>query len=117
MKNPVIVGTEANKVHMRNVNKLRKSLSLFDFNCEMGFFNNLNYIGANVAGRDVLLFNNVVKSGNSLKTKSIQLKKQGARRIYCFGFHALCQNDLGDRLMDELPITQLIMTNSVFHAQ
>ena len=92
MKNPVIVGTESNKVHMRNVNKLRRSFSLFDFQCEMGFFNNEAYIGADVRGRDVLLFNNLVRSGNSLKTKSKFLKDSGARNIYCFGFHGLCQN-------------------------
>jgi hypothetical protein len=65
--NPIIIGTEANKVHMRNVTKLKRSLSLFDINSDMGFFNDGQYMGPSVKGRDILLFNNLVRTGNSLR--------------------------------------------------
>lgn len=41
----------------------------------------------------------------------------GARNIYCFGFHGLCTNDLFEDLIKSLPIEELIMTNSISHAQ
>lgn len=52
---------------MRNVTKLKRSLSLFDINSDMGFFNDGQYIGPSVKGRDILLFNNLVRTGNSLR--------------------------------------------------
>ena len=84
---------------MRNINKLKRSLSLFDIKSEMGVFNDGSYVGPDVKGRDILLFNNLIRSGNSLKNYSKELKKKGAGQIYCFAFHGLCQNDLIERLV------------------
>ena len=56
----------------------------------MGLFNEGSYSGPDVKGRDVLLFNNLIRTGNSLRKNSKHLKKLGAKDIYCFGFHGLC---------------------------
>jgi hypothetical protein len=116
VKDPVIVGARSNKNHLRQVTQLWKTFGLFDFQCGMGFYNNDLYIGEDVANRDVVLFSNVVRTGNTILQQSKDLKHRGARNIYCFGFHGLCTDDKLNHLINELPIKELIMTNSIQHA-
>lgn len=54
--------------------------------------------------RDVVLYNSLVRTGNSIKREVKILKEKGARRIYCYGFHGLCSNDLFEDLINSLPI-------------
>ncbi len=82
----------------------------------MGFFNHLEYIGENVAGRDVLLYNNLLRTGTTMTSQVKHLKSLGARDIYYFGFHGMCLHDHFEKLVSSLPIEELIMTNSVFQA-
>jgi phosphoribosylpyrophosphate synthetase len=56
----------------------------------MGFYNDETYLGEDVKGRDVILFNNLIRSGKNFRFQSNDLKKKGAKNIYCFGFHGLC---------------------------
>lgn len=81
----------------------------------MGFYNNANYLGEEVKGRDVILYTNMIRTGKTIREQSIDLKKKGARNIYCFGFHGLCTNEQLEKLINELPIKELIMTNSIQH--
>ena len=95
----MLVGNQSNKRYLQNIHKLSKTFKVFDYNCDYGVFNEGEYIGKNVSGRDVILYNNFIRTGLSLKRNVKSLKKMGARTIYCFGFHALCSNDLFDDLI------------------
>lgn len=70
MKDPVIVGARANRLHIRNVYQLYKTFKLFDFNCSLGFFNNANYIGDEVKDRDVGLFTNIMRTGETMREQA-----------------------------------------------
>lgn len=67
-------------------------------------------------GKDVLLYNNLLRTGNTMITQVRKLKNLGARDIYYFGFHGMCVHDHFEKLVSSLPIEELIMTNSVFQA-
>lgn len=110
------MASQSTEHYMLNIHQLKDSFNLFGLNCELGSFNDFDYIGENVKGRDVVLYNNLVRTGLSTKNHVKALKKMGARRIYCFGFHGLCTNDLFEDLIKSLPIEELIMTNSIFHS-
>lgn len=100
----MLIGTQSTQRYIQKIHKLSKTFKLFDYNCDFGFFNENEYIGKNVKGRDVILYNNLVRTGLSIKKNVKNLKKMGARNIYCFGFHGLCTNDLFDDLIKSLPI-------------
>lgn len=40
----------------------------------------------------------------------------GARHIYVYGFHGLCKDETFEELIKYLPIEELVMTNTIFHA-
>ena len=115
IKDPVIVGARSNRLHIKSVTQLWKTFGLFNYRCGMGFYNNSNYLGEEVRGRDVILFTNMIRSGKTIREQSWDLKRKGARNIYCFGFHGLCTNEQLEKLISELPIKELIMTNSIQH--
>lgn len=115
VKDPVIVGARSNKNHLRAVTQLWKTFGFFDFHCGMGFYNKDLYIGDEVKNRDVIIFSNILRSGNTLLQQSKDLKKKGARNIYCYGFHGLCTHERLEHLINELPIKELILTNSIQH--
>ena len=114
---PVIIASQGNEHYMNSINRLHQSFKMFETDCDLGFFsNNYTYVGDCLQGRDVILYNNMVRTGLSTKQHVKALKKLGAGRIYCFGFHGLCASDLFEDLIKQLPIEELIMTNTIFHA-
>ena len=116
VKDPVIVGARSNKNHLRQVTQLWKTFGLFDFHCGMGFYNQDLYIGDDVQNRDVILFTNILRTGYTLVQYARDLKQKGARNIYCYGFHGLCTDEKLNHLINELPVKELILTNSIQHA-
>jgi ubiquitin C-terminal hydrolase len=74
MQNPVIVGSSTTNNYLRNVSRLKNSFKLFGFDCDVGFFNDAEYIGENLKGKDVLLYNNLVRTGVTTKLHVKQLK-------------------------------------------
>jgi phosphoribosylpyrophosphate synthetase len=58
----------------------------------------------------------MIRTGKTIREQSQDLKRKGARNIYCFGFHGLCTNDQFEKLINELPVKELIMTNSIQHS-
>ena len=40
----------------------------------------------------MILYKDLVRTGNSTKRQVKILKSMGARNIYCYGFHGLCSN-------------------------
>lgn len=67
LSDPVLIGSRSNRLHIRNVTQLYNTFQLFAYNCGMGFFNNAIYIGEDVKDRDVLLFSNVIRTGQTLR--------------------------------------------------
>ena len=61
-------------------------------------------MGADVKGKDILLYNNLLRTGNSIIKQSKILKSLGARDIYYFGFHGMCLHDDFEKLVSNLPI-------------
>ena len=116
IKDPVIVGARSNRLHLKAVNQLYKTLGLFNYNCGMGFYNQEDYIGEDFKDRDVVLFSNLIRTGSTVSKISKEIKKKGARNIYCYGFHASIKSDQLSSLMEELPVKELIMTNTVQHS-
>lgn len=116
VKDPVIVGARSNRLHVRAVTQLSSTFGLFNYRCGMGFYNNAVYMGEEVRDRDVILFTNMIRTGKTIREQSQDLKRKGARNIYCFGFHGLCTNDQFEKLINELPVKELIMTNSIQHS-
>lgn len=82
----------------------------------MGFYNGKNYIGEDVNNKDVVLFSNIIRTGRTISELSRDLKNRGANNIYCYGFHGLCSIEGFDKLINELPIKELIMTNTIQHS-
>lgn len=74
LENPVIIGSQATQNYLHNVSRLKNSFKLFGFDCDVGFFNDRDYIGKSVKGKDVLLFNNLVRTGKSTKKHVKELK-------------------------------------------
>lgn len=79
--------------YIRNVTRLKNSFQLFGFECDVGFFNDRDYIGEKIKGKDVLLFNNLVRTGNTTKKHVKLLREMGAKHIYVYGFHGLCKDE------------------------
>ena len=104
LEKPVIVACQGTEHYMNNIHQLNHSLNLCGVNCQLGFCNNHTYSGEGVKHRDVILYNNLVRTGNSTKKHVKELKKMGANRIYCFGFHGLCSSELFEDLIKSLPI-------------
>ncbi len=46
-----------------------------------------------MAGKDVLLYNNLLRTGSTMIHQVRYLKDKGARDIYYFGFHGMCIHD------------------------
>ena len=82
----------------------------------MGFYNQDDYIGEDFKGRDVILFTNLLRTGATVSKLSKSIKKKGARNIFCYGFHGSCTSDQLGKLMDDLPVKELIMTNTIQHS-
>ena len=116
IKDPVIVGVRSNRLHLRAVTQLYKTFGMFNYDCGIGFYNEGNYMGEDFTNRDVVLFSNMIRSGTTVRTLSQDLKKKGARNIYCYGLHGHSTNEKLVKLIDELPIKELIMTNTIQHS-
>ncbi len=66
---------------------------MFGCNSNLGFFNEDLYVGTDVKGKDILIYNNLLRTGNTMAQQTKLLKNLGARDIYYFGFHGMCLHD------------------------
>jgi phosphoribosylpyrophosphate synthetase len=57
-----------------------------------------------VRGKNILLYNNLVRTGATMTRQSKILKNLGAGDIYYFGFHGMCIHDHFEKLVSSLPI-------------
>ncbi|MDL2287756.1 ribose-phosphate pyrophosphokinase [Oscillospiraceae bacterium OttesenSCG-928-F05] len=71
------------------------------------------YLGSDVNGRDVVIIDDMISSGESILDVSDQLKRRGARRVFVFSTFGLFCNglDLFDKYYAEEKITKIFTTN------
>jgi len=65
-----------------------------------------------VTGRDAVLVDDIVDSGNTLARSSRELMARGASRVIAFATHGLLSSDAADKLA-KAPIDLLVLTNTV----
>lgn len=77
------------------------------------------YLGKDIAGKDVIVVDDMISSGESIIDVSRQLKEKGARRIFHFVTFGLFCNGLEqfDRAYAEGVITKVFTTNLVYGPQ
>jgi phosphoribosylpyrophosphate synthetase len=63
--------------------------------------------------KDVILFDNIIRTGQKLRSRVRDLHTKGVGKIYCFAAHGLKPGNEMNRMIDELSITELLLTNSI----
>lgn len=69
-------------------------------------------ISADVEGKDVVIYDDMIRTGGSLINAAKAYKQAGAKNIYAITTHGLFNNDAISRIQNEGDIKQLITTNS-----
>ena len=74
------------------------------------------YLGRDVAGKDVIIVDDMISSGESIIDVGTALKKQGAKRIFVFSSFGLFVNglDVMDRAYEEGIIDRIFTTNLIY---
>ncbi len=74
------------------------------------------YLGRDVSGKDVIIVDDMISSGDSVIDVARQLKEKGANRIFVFATFGLFCNGLEniDKAHDEGVITKIFTTNLVY---
>ena len=74
------------------------------------------YLGRSVRGKDVIVVDDIISSGDSVIDVAQQLKDKGAKRIFVFATFGLFCNGLEnmDKAYEEGTITQIFTTNLVY---
>jgi len=71
------------------------------------------YVGKDVKGREIILFDNIIGTGQKMRSRIRDLQNRGAKDIYCFSAHGLASGDELNRIVNEEGIKELILTKSV----
>jgi len=74
------------------------------------------YLGKDVAGRDVIVVDDMIASGESMLDVASQLKERGARRIFMFATFGLFTSGLDkfDQAFEEGLISKVFCTNLIY---
>ena len=74
------------------------------------------YLGRNIRGKDVIVVDDMISSGDSILDVSLQLKEKGARRIFLFETFGLFCNglDIFDKAYKEEVFTKIFTTNLIY---
>ncbi len=74
------------------------------------------YLGKDIAGKDVIVVDDMISSGDSLIDVTEQLKKKGAKRIFCFCTFGLFVNGLEafDRAYERGIFDRIFTTNLIY---
>lgn len=73
-----------------HIRALKETFQYFDQDCDLGFFySDTGYVGTTIKDRDVILFENIIRTGQKLRSRIRDLQEKGARNIYCFSAHCL----------------------------
>jgi len=80
----------------------------------MGFYYSDDiYLGCDVKDREIIVFDNIIRTGQKIRSRIRDLQSRGAKDIYCFAAHGLSPGDELNRIVDEEGIKELILTNSL----
>lgn len=76
------------------------------------------YLGRDVSGKDIMIVDDMISSGESVLDIAAKLKKQGARRIFVFTAFGLFVNGLEsfDKAFEEGQIDKVFTTNLVYRS-
>lgn len=74
----------------------------------------MNLIG-DVAGKNVVIFDDIISTGSTLVKAAQAIKERGALRIYACITHAVFGKDTMKRIDDSV-LEELVVTNTVYHA-
>lgn len=76
------------------------------------------YLGRDVTGKDVIIVDDMISSGESVIDVATNLKKQGAKRIFVFSSFGLFVNGLEvmDKAYEDGVITKVFTTNLIYRA-
>src|SRR5690554_3317707 len=69
-------------------------------------------ISADVSGKDVVIYDDMVRTGGSLINAAKAYKEAGANKIYAITTHGLFNNDAIQKIRDSGVIQKLVATNS-----
>ena len=74
------------------------------------------FLGSNVEGKDVLIIDDMISSGESMIDVAKELKRRNARRVFCLSTFGLFTNGLEvfDRAVEEGIIEKVITTNLTY---
>jgi ribose-phosphate pyrophosphokinase len=86
-------------------------------NVDIGFFaltgdQKLQYIGAPVKDRDVLIIDSIIDTGGTLVKSAANLHALGANNIYAFGVHGVFAGEAREKI-EKSHIQELVVTNTV----
>lgn len=72
-------------------------------------------IGAsNIAGRDVMIFDDMIDTAGTICNAAVALQAEGARDVYALATHGVFSGPALDRLANS-PIKEVIVTNTIHH--
>ncbi len=74
------------------------------------------YLGTDIKGKDVIVIDDMIASGDSIIDVAYQLKEKGAKRIFCFASFGLFTSGLSkfDKAYEEGLITGVYTTNLIY---
>ena len=74
------------------------------------------YLGRSVKGKDVIVVDDMISSGESMLDVALQLKEKGAKRIFVFATFGLFCNglELFDKAYADGTITRIFTTNLIY---
>jgi len=77
------------------------------------------YLGKRVDGKDVIIVDDIISSGDSILEIADKLKQKGAKRIFVFATFGLFANGLErfDRAYEEGKITKIFTTNLIYRPE
>mmetsp|Transcript_4367 Transcript_4367/g.6151 ORF Transcript_4367/g.6151 Transcript_4367/m.6151 type:complete len:445 (+) Transcript_4367:2-1336(+) len=70
--------------------------------------------GSDVEGKDVILVDELIDTGNTLSVLSKKLRALGAKNIYAYSSHALFNNN-ALQVLEKAPIDKIFVSNTVEH--
>lgn len=69
-----MIGSRPHPAISKRLKQLGDAFNIFDVDCGFGLFSSQVYVGDNVKDRDVILFTNVIRSGQRLAMMAEDLK-------------------------------------------
>ncbi len=76
------------------------------------------FLGSSVEGKDVIIVDDMISSGESMRDVAAELKRRKARKVFIFSTFGLFTNGLGkfDQFYEEGIIDRILTTNLVYQS-